>query len=122
MLGREALRFQGICLPDSHLDQFTEALMLDLAGNAFNTPSCAACMLTLLWTFAVLTNNTQAEPVQIPRADFKKRSATSMDADTGKTSRPRVHCEPAAALDSAMLDLSDFDALEEFFLPPLGGA
>lgn len=40
MLGREALRFQGLVLPDALRDSCSQEVILDLAGNGF----CASCM------------------------------------------------------------------------------
>jgi len=48
LLGREALRLQGLYFADGLLANFTEKFLLNLAGNAFSAPVCGACMLSLL--------------------------------------------------------------------------
>ena len=56
VIGREALRFQGICMPDDLCDKFDERFLHDLAGNAFSTTTCSAAVLTSLLVLAGLWN------------------------------------------------------------------
>ena len=57
LTGLEALRCQGICYGERGGDgiarNFPDRLLADLAGNAFHSGSCLACVLALLVTLAM---------------------------------------------------------------------
>ena len=48
ILGREKLRLQGLVFDDTFLDAFPEALLGDLAGNAFTATTCCGPICALL--------------------------------------------------------------------------
>ena len=45
MKGKEKLALQGIWVEDAWVDEFGDALLSDLAGNAFNAGSCVVVVL-----------------------------------------------------------------------------
>lgn len=55
----ESLRFQGLYLHESLLERFSENLLQDLAGNAFETGCCLAAMVV---TLALLSSGAASPP------------------------------------------------------------
>ena len=72
LLGREQLLLQGIHVADDVFEQFTDAQLRDLAGNAFSATAFTSIFLAALMTLAVLCNGTD------------QSSSTSSDSKHGE--------------------------------------
>ena len=54
LLGREHLALQGLFLPDSVLNEYSEHFLADLAGNMFSSPVLISCILNIFVTVGSL--------------------------------------------------------------------
>lgn len=52
LMGQEAMRLQGLFLPQFLYEQFDDRLVHDMAGNAFNAPTACAPLGSLLMVAA----------------------------------------------------------------------
>lgn len=60
MHGVECLRLQGIFVPDTVLNQFENAFMTDLGGNAFSTPCCSCTVMAMLIAHSSLVDDSRS--------------------------------------------------------------
>ena len=82
-LGSECLQLQGIHFEEAIATQFSNTLLQDLAGNAFQTMCCTACVLSILMTLAMPP--TLEEEPSVPKPLRQLGNSSDGDGDPDDT-------------------------------------
>jgi hypothetical protein len=109
LLGREQLLLQGIHVADDVFEQFTDAQLRDLAGNAFSATAFTSIFLAALMTLAVLCNGT--DPSSSTSSDFSHMENINEPMDDDMSV---IYCDSCDMLDIHMKDdgMDEFDSQE----------